>query len=234
MEELFEAGVGEEDPFDDYRNILYTRHIEKLTDEEKLKGNKTILNIVNHWPISRLITQVWRVYKDVYITNTQQLTNLTCAVQFIISIYVRLSLSNQSCCNTYIKYIFMLNSLYIRAFVKADMLPKAMSSKLNLFISTFYFHVSIFVFSQFLFSIFRSFVPPLLCIQHGGSPRYFRLCWRWTCKTFQSHAIRNVKLALTWIQVVIGNSQVRHHIYQSCTSLVLYLSYNTSSRITHA
>ena len=48
MEELFEAGVGEEDPFDDYRNILYTRHIEKLTDEEKLKGNKTILNIVNH------------------------------------------------------------------------------------------------------------------------------------------------------------------------------------------
>ena len=48
----------------------------------------------------------------------------------------------------------MLNSLYIRAFVKADMLPKAMSSKLNLFISTFYFHVSIFVFhsSCFLFS----------------------------------------------------------------------------------
>jgi len=38
MEELFEAGVGEEDPFDDYRNILYPNKIENLTEEQKLEG----------------------------------------------------------------------------------------------------------------------------------------------------------------------------------------------------
>ena len=39
MEELFEAGVGDEDPFDDHRNILYPSSIEGLTDEQKLEGS---------------------------------------------------------------------------------------------------------------------------------------------------------------------------------------------------
>ena len=44
MEELFEAGVGEEDPFDDYRNILYPSSIENLTEEQKLEGRIVSFN----------------------------------------------------------------------------------------------------------------------------------------------------------------------------------------------
>jgi hypothetical protein len=40
MEELFEAGVGDEDPFDDHRNILYPSSIEGLTEEQKLEGSE--------------------------------------------------------------------------------------------------------------------------------------------------------------------------------------------------
>jgi hypothetical protein len=42
MEELFEAGVGDEDPFDDYRNILYPALIENLTEEQKVEGKPSM------------------------------------------------------------------------------------------------------------------------------------------------------------------------------------------------
>jgi hypothetical protein len=40
MEEIFEAGVGEEDPFDDYRNILYPSEINSISEESKLEGKR--------------------------------------------------------------------------------------------------------------------------------------------------------------------------------------------------
>ena len=46
MEELFEAGVGEEDPFDDYRNILYPSAISDLSEENKLEGKEIFVNDV--------------------------------------------------------------------------------------------------------------------------------------------------------------------------------------------
>ena len=42
MEELFEAGVGEEDPFDDYRNILYPSAIADLSEEDKIDGKQQL------------------------------------------------------------------------------------------------------------------------------------------------------------------------------------------------
>lgn len=42
MEDVFEANAGDEDFFDDHRNILYPEKIENLTEEEKLEGETLV------------------------------------------------------------------------------------------------------------------------------------------------------------------------------------------------
>ena len=53
MEELFESGAGDGDPFDDFRNILYPAKIENLTEEQKLEGPKNV-----HFPYTMRLHQM--------------------------------------------------------------------------------------------------------------------------------------------------------------------------------